>query len=140
MNPLQGGFRLGYGCAHTAYVLQEAIQSLRERSKKAYVAFLDVRKAFDTVWQAGLLVQLHQKGIKGHLWRLINNWYRTESSTVLWAQQTSRQFNIMQGVRQGRVLFPFLYCLFVDQLLDILPASGFGVSIDNIYCGAPMVC
>ena len=77
MNPLQGGFRQGYGCAHTAYVLQEAIQSLRERSKKAYVAFLDVRKAFDTIWQAGLLVKLHQKGIKGHLWQLINNWYRT---------------------------------------------------------------
>ena len=135
INPLQGGIRQGYGCAHTAYVLQEAIQSLRERSKKAYVAFLDVRKAFDMVWQAGLLVKLHQKGIKGHLWRLLNNWYRTASSTVLWAQQTSRQFNIMQGVRQGRVLSPFLYCLFVDQLLDILSAFGFGVSTDNIYCG-----
>ena len=138
LNPLQGGFRQGYGCAHTAFVLQEAIQSLREKSKKAYVAFLDVRKAFDTVWQAGLLVKLHQKGIKGHLWRLINNWYRTASSTVLWAQQASRPFNIRQGVRQGGVLSPFLYCLFVDQLLDILTASGFGVSIDNIYCGAPM--
>ena len=28
--------------------------------------------------------------------------------------------------------------LFVNQLLDILSTSGFGVSIDNIYCGAPM--
>ena len=87
LNPLQGGFRQGYGCVHTAYALQEPIQSLRERGRKAYVAFLDVRKAFDTVWQAGLLVKIHEKGIKGHLWRLINNWYRTASSTVLWAQQ-----------------------------------------------------
>ena len=83
MNPLQGGFRQGYGCTNTAHVLQEAIQSLWERSKKAYVAFLDVRKAFDTVWQAGLFVKVHQKVIKGHLWRLINNWYRTASSTPL---------------------------------------------------------
>ena len=118
MNPLQGGVRQGYGCAHTAYVLQEAIQSLRERSNKAYVAFLDVRKAFDTVWQAGLLVKLHQKGIKGHLWRLINNWYRTASSTVLWAQQTSRPFNIMQGVQQGGVLSPFLYSLSINSLIS----------------------
>ena len=64
LNPLQGGFRQGYGCVHTAYVLQEAIQSLQERGRKAYVAFLDVRKAFDTVWQAGLLVKIHEKGIK----------------------------------------------------------------------------
>ena len=44
----------------------------------------------------------------------------------------------MQGVRQGGVLSPFLYCLFVNQLLDILSASRFGVSIDNIYCGVTM--
>ena len=44
----------------------------------------------------------------------------------------------MQGVRQGGVLSPFLYCLFVDQLIDILSAPGFRVSIDNIYRGAPM--
>ena len=32
----------------TAFVLQEDIQTIRDRGKKAYVAFLDVRKAFDT--------------------------------------------------------------------------------------------
>ena len=42
LNPLQGWFRQGYGCVHTAYVLQEAIQSLQERRRKAYVACLDV--------------------------------------------------------------------------------------------------
>ena len=47
LNLLQGEFRQGHGCVHTAYVLQEAIQSFRDRGKKAYVAFLDVRKAFD---------------------------------------------------------------------------------------------
>ena len=50
LNPLQGGGggrggRQGYGCIHTAFVFQEAIDSLQERGKKAYVAFLDVRKA-----------------------------------------------------------------------------------------------
>ena len=34
----------------------------------------------------------------------INNWYKTASSTVFWAQQTSKPFNIMQGIRQGGVL------------------------------------
>ena len=115
LNPLQGGFRQGYGCTHTAYVLQEAIQSLREKSRKAYVAFLDVRKAFNTVWQAGLLIKLHQKGIKGHLQRLINNWYRTASSTVLWAQQASRPLAF------GRVEFcPHFYtvCLSTNYLIS----------------------
>ena len=40
--------------SHTAFVLQEAIQSISESGKKAYVALLDVKKAFDTVWHQGL--------------------------------------------------------------------------------------
>ena len=44
----------------------------------------------------------------------------------------------LQGVRQGEVLSPFLYCIFVDELLDILTVSGLGVSISGLYCGAPM--
>lgn len=49
-------------------------------------------------------------------------------------------FPIGQGVRQGDVLSPYLYCLFVDELLDTLTSSGLGVSIKGLYmyCGAPM--
>ena len=43
-----------------------------------------------------------------------------------------------QGVRQGGTLSPFLYVLFVDELLDILTASGLGVIVSGLYCGAPM--
>ena len=50
LNPLQGGFRSQLSCLHSAFILQETIQHLREHGKKAFVAFLDVRKAFDTVW------------------------------------------------------------------------------------------
>ena len=38
LNPLQGGFHTDHSCSHSAFVLQEAIQSLRDAGKKAYVA------------------------------------------------------------------------------------------------------
>ncbi len=41
-------------------------------------------------------------------------------------------------MRQGAILSPSLYCLFVDELLDILTSSGLGVKIGGSYCGAPM--
>ena len=43
-----------------------------------------------------------------------------------------------QGVRQGGTLSPFLCVLFVDELLDTLAASGLGVYVAGLYCGAPM--
>ena len=138
LNPLQGGFRAGYSCSHMAFLLQEAIIETRSSGGKAFVAFLDVRKAFDTVWHEGLLVKLMNKGIKGHLWHLINSWYTASSGCVLWNGQRSQPFTLLQGVRQGGVLSPFLYCLYVDELLDQLSASKIGASISDIYCGAPM--
>ena len=87
-----------------------------------YVAFLDARKAFDTVWHTGLLVKLYQKGIRGHIWHLIKKWYSSSISCVLWDGQCSLSFAINQGVWQGGVL---LYCIFVDELLDHL-TSGLG--------------
>ena len=62
--------------------LQEAILEKRSKGGKAFVTFLDVRNAFDTIWHEGLLVKLFQKGIKGHFWHLINNWYATSSSCI----------------------------------------------------------
>ena len=43
LNPLQGGFKSGHSCLHSAFILQEAILSLQEQKKKSFVVFLDVR-------------------------------------------------------------------------------------------------
>ena len=49
----------------------------------------------------------------------------------------STSFHIYQGVRQGAILSPLLYSIFVDELLD-LTTSGLGVTIVTMYCGTPM--
>ena len=59
LSSIQGGFRAGQSSLHTAFVFQEIVTYLRECGHKAYVAFLDARKAFDTVWHEGLFVKLH---------------------------------------------------------------------------------
>ena len=83
-------------------------------------------------------MKLHQKGIWCPIWQIIDKWYTSSTSSVIWDNQQSKPFPCCQGVRQGGVLSPFLYCLFVDELLDNLAKSGFGVSIDDVYCGSPM--
>ena len=138
LNPLQGGFRSGYSPAHTAFVLQEAIQSIRENGKKAYVALLDVKKAFNTVWHQGLFVKLHHKGIPTRILHILNNWYTSSFCSVLQCGNHSRPFPTLQGVRQGAILSPLLSCIFVDDLLNILEHSGLGVRIGEVFCGSPM--
>ena len=107
-----------------------------QHGKKAYVAFLDVHKAFDTVWHEGLLVKMFNKGIKGHLWHVINNRYFASSSSALWNSQQSHPFDIKPGGAPIARRYPsnFLYCLFVDKPLT---ESGLGAYVGNLFCGAP---
>ena len=53
------------GCSsiHSSMLLQETISYNRAKGKTVYVAFLDTRKAFDSVWIDGLLYKLYQKEI-----------------------------------------------------------------------------
>ena len=83
------------------------------------------------------MVKMHQKGFQGHLWRVINKWYTSSSSCILWSDQHSSSFIIKQSMQQGGILFPFLYCIFLDELLDTLAPSGAGVMISGIYSGSP---
>lgn len=138
LNPLQGGFRPGLSCTHTSFILQEAICSIREQKKKAFVAFLDAQKAFDTVWHAGLLTKLHEKGVTGKIWRLIYHWYSSSSTSILWEGEMSSPVPILQGVRQGAILSPLLYSVFVDGLLDILSINQRGAVIGDVFIGSPM--
>ena len=58
--------------------------------------------------------------------------------SVLHSGSHSLSFPLRQGVRQGAILSPLLYSVFVDELLDILSESGYGAMVGDNYCGAPM--
>ena len=102
------------------------------------MALLDVQKAFDTVWHKGLFLKLYQAGVKDRAWLFLLKWYNQSSCSVLWCGKSSRVFTINQGVKQGGILSPFLYSLFVNDLLKELAVSGYGVSVDDLFTGAPM--
>ena len=73
-----------------------------------------------------------------HIWHLLWNWYNAFSCSVTWNNTISTSFPIYQGVRQGAILSPLLYSIFVDKLLNLFTTSGLGVTIDTIHCGAIM--
>ena len=137
LHPLQGGFRQGLRTSHTSYILNECIVNSRETGSKCFVAFLDARKAFDTVWHDGLFVKLFDLGINLHIWHTLYFWYRHLQSCIKWSGGFSEPFPIHQGVRQGALLSPLLYSLFINDLLSDLEESGVGIYINSIFCGTP---
>ena len=84
---MQFGFQEGVGCTEASFTIIETINHVLERGSKVFSCFLDVRKAFDTVWIDGLLYKLFSElGIKGRMWLAIRDLYTNVKAQVfMWA-------------------------------------------------------
>uniref|UniRef100_A0A8W8ISZ1 Reverse transcriptase domain-containing protein n=1 Tax=Magallana gigas TaxID=29159 RepID=A0A8W8ISZ1_MAGGI len=136
-NPQQQGFQLKLGCITASFNLQETVFHNLEQGSPVYVAFLDTQKAFDTVWRHGLMCKLHQLGVKGSLWTLIDDCHTDTFCSVAVNQKNSSWFPISQGVRQGGVLSTFLYLVFINDLLQELQNQNPNTGIHSIRSSNP---
>ena len=64
------------------FVLTEILRG-RGSQKITYTAFIDVKKAYDTVWRNGLWRRLWEEGVRGKMWRVIKGMYNVVQSAVL---------------------------------------------------------
>ena len=76
----QGGFRAGRGCVDQIFILDTLLNSRGRR--RTYCCFIDIKKAYDTVWRKGLWKCLWDKGIRGKMWRVINDFYRASRCKI----------------------------------------------------------
>ena len=90
----QVGFRLNRGCMDNVYTLNEIVQGRLREDKKTYAFFLDIQKAYDTVWHDGLWYKLWDMGVKGRMWHVINckKMYVSSRSAVLLEGEKSDSF------------------------------------------------
>ena len=114
---MQFGFKEGVGCTEASFTILESINHMLERGSKVFGCFLDVRKAFDTVWIDGLLFKLFSEfGIKGRMWLVIRNLYTGVKAQVLYSGSLSRKFDILRGTGQRRIHAPFMYKVYINGL------------------------
>ncbi len=124
LHTLQFGFRKGRGCNEAVWTLSEIVRRRQKAGQNTIICTIDFAKAFDTVWVDGLLKILHDRGVTGRLWRLIKEWYDGAKSRVRVSGNRSQPFEVTQGVRQGAILSPFLFNLWVRELMRELEGKG----------------
>ena len=94
--------------------------------------FLDASKAFDRVEHWSLFKKLIDINVPLVVVRLLVHWYRQQTLCVKWDRNTSSFFTVTNGVRQGGILSPCLFTLYVDDLSHKLNNAKVGCHINNV--------
>ena len=88
-----------------------------ETRKYVYHNFIDFKKAFDRLWNKGLWQSMANFGISQEIIDIIKSLYDNSSSAVLINNITRSFFDTTVGVRQGCLLSPVLFNIFVEKIM-----------------------
>ena len=114
----QRGFRPNRGTGDAIFTLIRLAEECRRKGEKVYVAFLDIKQAYDSVPQETMLTILRQYyRVDAGLLDLISLIYTDSQGEVFFDGASSTSFPINIGVKQGCILSPLLFSAFLDFVM-----------------------
>ena len=122
----QIGFLPNHRTTDHIYTLRTLINKHVHRTKngKGFACFIDLKKAFDSIWHQGLFYKIIQNGVGGEAYDISTCMY-TENKCAVWIGNKRTEFFTQGcGVRQGCNLSPALFNIYINELAVLLEQSA----------------
>ena len=113
----QAGFRHGRSTIEQIFNLRILGEKHLQHQRNIYIVFIDFKKAFDRVWHEALWATMKKFNISGKLIDTIQSLYENAMSAVLVQGATGEWFHTSVGVRQGCLLSPTLFNIFLEDIM-----------------------
>ena len=132
---LQFGFKCSHSTNHCTFVAKEVIAYYINNGSDVFSCAIDMQKAFDRVDLTKLFKKLLQRSIPVLIVRILFHLYFNVNLRVLWNGAHSANFCSINGVKQGGILSPYLFSIFINDLLVALELNNEGCRVGHEFFG-----
>jgi len=132
---LQFAYKPDHSTSMATLVLKECVKYYLSHDTPVYCCMVDASKAFDKVRFDKLFKTLNDRNMSPVFLRLIMSMYQEQKVCTSWLDSKSEYFDCLNGVKQGGVLSPLLFTIYMDVLLDKLQKNGVGCWLQNQFFG-----
>jgi exonuclease III len=128
----QFGFKKHTSSMHAVYCVRNVVESFTNNGSTVNVCALDLSKAFDRMNHYALLIKLIDRKLPNKVLSILESWFSISVTCVKWVGKLSYFFRLLAGVRQGGVLSPVLFSIYIDDLVHEIIKADTGCYISSI--------
>ncbi len=131
----QNGFRKKRSTIDHLSTLTMVIETRKQQRKSTYVAFVDFSKAYDRIDRQLLWEKLRTLGVSGPFLGAVQSLYKDVKCCVRLNGKKTSWFDVTCGLKQGCLLSPLLFNMFVNDLAVDIENMGLGVPVGHDRLG-----